>query len=190
MGASRKVLLFSHACFERHWDMLPAACRKWADLALGVAEGHSAIDALVQVEDDAEEALYDACQKTDYIGQSNLASLIDIFRVAWENNEGIEEGDNAIWKADRDVQANMVRDIFGNAFRPVVIDPVWLTWRDATVLKIAQTIYDERRFADMPVLADALEEAGCTNDDILNHCRQPGEHVRGCWVVDLLLGKT
>jgi hypothetical protein len=54
---------------------------------------------------------------------------------------------------------------------------------------MAQVIYDERKFEDLPFLADALEEAGCDNADILNHCRGPGPHVRGCWVVDLLLGK-
>ncbi|MBI1831034.1 MAG: hypothetical protein HYR84_06255 [Planctomycetes bacterium] len=67
----------------------------------------------------------------------------------------------------------------------------WQTCSELTpnVRTLAQTIYDERRFADMPLLADALTEAGCTDANILNHCRQPGEHVRGCWVVDLLLGK-
>ncbi len=58
-----------------------------------------------------------------------------------------------------------------------------------TVQKIARGIYDDRAFDRMPILADALEEAGCTDIEILNHCRQPGEHFRGCWVVDLLLGK-
>jgi hypothetical protein len=82
-----------------------------------------------------------------------------------------------------------IRDIFGNPFRPVAVDPDWLTWNGGTVPKLAQAIYDQRRFQDLPILADALEEAGCTNADILNHCRQPGEHVRGCWVVDLVLGK-
>ena len=57
------------------------------------------------------------------------------------------------------------------------------------MVKFAQAIYDDRDFDRLPILADALEEAGCTNADILAHCRQPGEHVRGCWVVDLLLGK-
>ncbi len=57
------------------------------------------------------------------------------------------------------------------------------------VPKIAGTIYDERSFHDMPILADALEEAGCANTDILGHCRGDGPHVRGCWVVDLILGK-
>jgi hypothetical protein len=57
------------------------------------------------------------------------------------------------------------------------------------VVKLAESIYDERAFDRMPILADALEEAGCANADILAHCRQPGEHVRDCWAVDLLLGK-
>jgi hypothetical protein len=56
--------------------------------------------------------------------------------------------------------------------------------------KLARSIYQEERFHDLPVLADALEEAGCTDADILAHCRQPGSHVRGCWVVDAILGKS
>jgi hypothetical protein len=83
----------------------------------------------------------------------------------------------------------LVDCLFGNPFRPITIDPAWVAWHDGTVRKLAQAIYDERRFDDLPILADALEEAGCDNADILAHCRQPGEHVRGCWVVDLLLGK-
>jgi hypothetical protein len=86
-------------------------------------------------------------------------------------------------------QVRLVHDIFGNPFRPAALDRSWLTWNDSTVAKMAQAVYDERVFDRLPVLADALEEAGCTNADILNHCRQPGVHVRGCWVLDLLLGK-
>ena len=85
-------------------------------------------------------------------------------------------------------QILLLRDIFGNPFRPVSVDPHLLTWNGGTVAKLAQAIYEERRFQDLPVLADALEEAGCTNADLLDHCRRPGEHVRGCWAVDLLLG--
>jgi hypothetical protein len=80
-------------------------------------------------------------------------------------------------------------DLFGNPFRPVSVAPLWLAWNDGTVVKIAQAIYDERAFDRLPILADALEDAGCTDRAILAHCRQPGEHVRGCWVVDLILGK-
>jgi hypothetical protein len=85
---------------------------------------------------------------------------------------------------------DFLRDIFGPLpFRPVAIDPVWLSWNSGTVPAIARSVYDERAFHDMPILADALEDAGCDNQDILAHCRSGGEHVRGCWVVDLLLGR-
>ena len=79
--------------------------------------------------------------------------------------------------------------VFGNTFRPVLVDTAWLAWGDGTVVKLAQRIYDERSFDRLPVLADALEDAGCGDADILAHCRGTGPHVRGCWVVDLLLGR-
>jgi hypothetical protein len=84
-------------------------------------------------------------------------------------------------------QADLVRDIFGNPFHPVRADPVWVT---ATAVGLAQAIYAERAFDHLPILADALEEAGCDNADVLNHCRAGGVHVRGCWAVDLVLGRA
>ena len=83
-----------------------------------------------------------------------------------------------------------VRDIFGNPFRPITIDPAWLTWHGGLLVSMSQQMYASRDFRDMPVLADALEEAGCQDQDILAHCRSGGEHVRGCWVVDLILGSS
>jgi hypothetical protein len=80
----------------------------------------------------------------------------------------------------------LFRDIFGNPFRSVSIDTSWLS---PDVVGLALVIYEDRAFDRMSILADALQEAGCENEDILNHCRQPSEHARGCWVVDLLLGK-
>ncbi len=80
----------------------------------------------------------------------------------------------------------LLRDVIGNPFRPLTADPAWLT---ATVRALAEGIYADRAFDRMPILADALEDAGCDNADILAHCRGPGPHVRGCWVVDLILGK-
>jgi hypothetical protein len=100
--------------------------------------------------------------------------------------DGIE---SSSWQDERPKYCDFIRDIFGNPFRPVTTDPAWLTWNDGTARKLAQTIYDERRFELLPILADALEESGCDNADILTHCRGPGPHVHGCWVVDLLLGK-
>jgi hypothetical protein len=84
------------------------------------------------------------------------------------------------------LQVWALREIFGNPFRPVEFDP---TWRTETVLALAETIYESRQFHALPILADALEEAGCSVAQILAHCRQSDTHVRGCWVIDLLLGK-
>jgi hypothetical protein len=101
-----------------------------------------------------------------------------------------EEYDPTKWSAEWREHYALLREVFGTpVFRPVSINPDWLNWRDGTVSRLAQVIYEERRFADLPVLADALEEAGCDNTDVLDHCRGGGEHVRGSWVVDLLLGK-
>jgi hypothetical protein len=88
--------------------------------------------------------------------------------------------------SERRTQADLIRDIFGNPFRPVTLNPSWLT---STVVPLARQMYDTRDFSAMPILADALQDAGCNNPDILDHCRGEGPHVRGCWVVDLVLGK-
>jgi hypothetical protein len=84
------------------------------------------------------------------------------------------------------VQAALLRDIFGNPFRPVAFEP---RWRTADVLGLARGIYDERAFDRLPLLADALMDAGCADEQVLAHCRSDGVHVRGCWIVDLVLGK-
>jgi hypothetical protein len=82
---------------------------------------------------------------------------------------------------------DLTRDIFGNPFRPVAFSP---TWRTDTAIALARQMYESRDFGAMPILADALQDAGCDNDDILSHCRDANQpHVRGCWVLDLLLGK-
>ena len=94
------------------------------------------------------------------------------------------------WFDERKSQCCLLRDIFGNPFRPASISLSWLAWNDGAIFKMAQAIYDARAFDRLSLLADALEDAGCTDADILSHCRTPGEHVRGCWVVDLLLGKS
>jgi hypothetical protein len=85
------------------------------------------------------------------------------------------------------IQAPLLRDIVGNPFRPVSFDPVW---RTDTTVSLAKHVYGSRDFSAMPILADALQDAGCDSPDILSHCRGPGPHVRGCWVVDLVLGKA
>jgi hypothetical protein len=95
------------------------------------------------------------------------------------------------------MHTTLFRDLFGNPFHPVSISPAVLAWNDALVVRIAQAAYEERQLPEgtldngrLAVLADALEEAGCTDADILGHCRGAGPHVRGCWPLDLILGKS
>jgi hypothetical protein len=93
---------------------------------------------------------------------------------------------NAVQSKEREAQTELLRCIFGNPVQPIALDSFW---RTPTVAVLAEAIYTERSFDRLPILADALEEAGCTDAAILEHCRGPGPHVRGCWVVDLILGK-
>jgi len=83
--------------------------------------------------------------------------------------------------------ADLIRDIFGNPFKPVAFNP---NWRTSDVTAMARGMYETRDFSAMPILADALQDAGCESDEVLNHCRGPGPHVRGCWVVDQVLEKV
>jgi hypothetical protein len=87
------------------------------------------------------------------------------------------------------VQTALLRDIVGDPFHRVVVDPSSLSWNEGTVVKLAQGIYDDRAFDQLLLLADALEDLGCGNQHLLEHCRRSREHVRGCWALDLLLGK-
>lgn len=94
-------------------------------------------------------------------------------------------------------QAALLRDIFGNPFRTVLVSSSWLTWRNGLVVTLAQAAYANRQLPEgtldetrLSVLADALEDAGCTDRAILDHLRASGPHVRGCWVLDLLLAKS
>jgi hypothetical protein len=91
-------------------------------------------------------------------------------------------------ETERTAQGNVVWCVFGPADALIpAAEPEWLT---TTVLALARLMYESRDFSSMPILADALQDAGCDSDDILTHCRGPGPHVRGCWVVDLILEKA
>jgi hypothetical protein len=82
-----------------------------------------------------------------------------------------------------------LREIFGNPFRLVALNSSWLASNDGAVVKLAQSVYEEHRFGDLPILGDALEEAGCTEMAFLDHCREQRQHWRACWLVDAILGK-
>jgi hypothetical protein len=93
-------------------------------------------------------------------------------------------------------QRDLLQDLFGNPFRPVSLDPAWLAWHGGAIPTLAGAVYEVRELpsghldaARLAVLADMLEEAGCTDADLLGHLRGPGPHVRGCFAVDLVLGR-
>jgi hypothetical protein len=94
----------------------------------------------------------------------------------------------AVFAEEQCEQADLLRCIAGNPFAPIVIASSWLEWRDGLLFQTAWHIYDKRRFEEMPIFGDALEDAGCTDEDILRHCREPGPHARGCHVLDAILG--
>jgi hypothetical protein len=105
-----------------------------------------------------------------------------------------DDPEAAATAAERATQCQLLRDIFGNPFRPVALDPAWLT---PDVLSLARAAYDNRTLPEgtleperLGLLADALEDGGCNHADLLGHLRGPGPHVRGCWAVDLILGKS
>jgi hypothetical protein len=85
---------------------------------------------------------------------------------------------------------DLLREVIGNPFATFSVRPAWLRWNEGTVARMAAALSQERRFEGLPILGDALEDAGCTDEAMLRHCREPREHVYGCWVLDLLLGKA
>jgi hypothetical protein len=194
--SSRKVTLFACACYRRLWPWLTEECRSQV-VAL---DRHAEDEQQPNLTDEAFSFAIAAAKAKappsmwgafDAVCVLMFCGYFETFALAVdEENEAVEEiaSDNGFSK-EVESQAALLRDILGNPFRTATADPRWLNWNDGTVVRIAQTIYDERAFDRMPILADALEDAGCDNADILRHCREPGEHVRGCWVLDLLLGK-
>lgn len=135
--------------------------------------------ALPYVKDDpaAEAAIVLPARGVYSLGRGAYLDASDEFAFASGNQS-----------AEYYVQCNIIRDVFG-PFRQVSLEATWLTSKDGAVARIAGAIYEERAFDRMTELADALENSGCKNRQILEHCRSQGEHVRGCWVIDLLLGK-
>jgi hypothetical protein len=91
---------------------------------------------------------------------------------------------------ESEAQLALLADVAGTILCPRTVDPFCLTWNQGTVARLARVLYDERRFDEMPVLGDALEEAGCTDTSLLEHCRNGGPHVVGCWALDLVLRKV
>jgi hypothetical protein len=199
--SDRKLRLFASACCRQVWDRLT---NPYLRLAVEAAEDFA--DGEI-TEDDLTCARAAAWSATNRAGHAMAAARAAVRESPWAAaREAQRETMQQVWekfgrswpwgivpeekKTALRRQCDLLRCIFGNPFRSALLRPDWLVWNNGTIPKIAQLIYTERRFQDLPILADALEEAGCDDAEALKHCRQPGEHVRGCWVVDLILGKV
>jgi hypothetical protein len=109
-----------------------------------------------------------------------------VFSCTYDIAAGVEKDEPP--SSESAMQADIMREVLGNPLKPVVIKPVWLT---DTVVAMARQVYQGEDFSAMPILADALQDAGCEQTEILKHCRDEKQtHVRGCWVLDLILEKT
>ncbi|MFM8274043.1 MAG: hypothetical protein ACKODX_17170 [Gemmata sp.] len=194
LGASRaakgqrKLRLYACACSRRARHLFTSELSgKAVETAEQYAEGAISQDALERecVRGMQHGAL--CCHVCDGIGAAVVhAPYAAVEAVAWASNGKTPGSYYLVRDAERSAQIAILRDIFGNPFRPVTFAP---SWRADTARALAAQMYESRDFSAMPVLADALRDAGCDSDDILSHCRGEGPHVRGCWVVDLVLGK-
>jgi hypothetical protein len=190
--ANRKFRLFACACCRRQWHLLTdKQSRRAVEAAELYADQKITRRDLFPVSAEVHKVCRGWPWSEQYPGSMALKATHMARWVAGGRSWGVAETIARHWEpSDQGSVIALLHEVFGNPFRPVTLDPAWLSWHDGAATLLAQAVYDERRFEDMPILADLLEEAGCTNADILNHCRDGGQHVRGCWVVDLVLGKS
>ncbi len=189
----RKLRLAGCAWWRRAYDHLAAdELKRIINVAEQVAEGGASQKRLRKVLKYIDfAAVADASRYT--VGEDTasgwwsarcVAGLCAEEPSSWAS--AVVWGASLLNDADR---AAIIHDVFGNPYRPIAIKPSWRWWHDGTIVNIAAAIYDERSYRMLPILADALEDAGCDNGDILSHLRGSGPHVRGCWALDLILGK-
>ncbi len=175
----RKLRLFAVGCCREVWPQLTdERSRRSVEVAERFADGRATGRELATACRDAMKATRRRAFPAAWAAYWTCKRLIaeTVWNAAAAASDAGERG-----------QAHLLREIFGNPFRPIVVLPSWLTWNDGAVRKIARAIYDGRNFGDLPILADALEDAGCMDADLLAHCRQRAEHVRGCFAVDGLI---
>jgi hypothetical protein len=191
-ASDRKLRLFAAACFARLIALLPDPRQRRGIEMLGqLAEG-----AVTPVECRAVTTeVRRAIPPDDWIAGSPPADHLHyvalmLYREFCSSSIAVHAVHAADGLADsaaeRREQARLMRCIFGNPFRPMAVDPRWLS---PTTVSLARSIYEERTFDRLPILAGALEDAGCHRSDLLAHCRDEAPHARGCWVIDLALGR-
>jgi hypothetical protein len=185
--SDRQLRLFACACSRRLWHVLPEQRRKDVELAERFVDGRASVEEISARRREISRAKKGRARPDEpaiarwcVLDGSGYGGPDD---YRWELLTALRATRGAGAEA---AQAALLRDIVGNPFRRVEFAP---DWRTSTTVALAGGIYEEHAFERMPVLADALMDAGCEGEHVLSHCRGPGPHVRGCWVIDLLLGK-
>jgi hypothetical protein len=216
-AGDRRRRLFACACCRRSWDLLcRESARKSVELAEAFADGEVSEAELRaapnhpdfadlqpqlggEVEPDTQLSLrtLSALAAAQDVTSPTVSLLMLVLNTSSDpagdylptrqHNEATGGGSIRDASAELEEKAKLLRDIFGNPFHPLTFDP---EWRTSTAVALACQMYESRDFSPMPILADALQDAGCDRADVLGHCRSPGPHVRGCWVVDLVLSKV
>lgn len=189
--SGRKITLFAAACC-RHDQILMSDRRsrravewaeRWADRTAKPDDARSPTDGdCFLMAAAANHCL--AAGSWAYEGDDERA-----FDLAAETAEILREGTASQRHVIAAVQAKLLKELVGDPNNSFAIESAWLTWNGDTVLKLAQRIYEKRAFEDLLILGDALQDAGCSDARVLRHCYERSLHVRGCWLVDQLLGK-
>jgi hypothetical protein len=192
----RKWVLFNCACCRRIWDNLPEPCRAYVEAVERYADRRVKKKDLDPLRQAVQQSLWDAA-----VGNQRVFGALAVTTVTntslntgWRAASAAAQSATgkrspAAHRKERLHQADLLREIVGNPFRPLRLEPGWLTANDNAVRNLATAIDEEGAFDRLPLLGDALEDAGCAEPALLGHCRRPGTHVRGCWVVDLVLGR-
>ena len=209
LTSDRKLRLFAVARCRQIWHLLPEDVQSIVDMSEWFADGQATVHEL-----EAAIALTEARLRADSLasGSPNLhayaaavavdcstenaerlaSTLFAALRIAHAVGQPVPDRgydrtyERVLWKEVGEM-TDWLRDIFPNPFRPTIFDAAW---RTETAVSLASLIYEKREFSLMAVLGDALQDVGCADERILEHCREDGVHSRGCWVVDALLGKN
>jgi hypothetical protein len=170
---------------DRRFRLFAGAFWRWAEARDGELPP-AAVRALEFAESWAETGVRPDGYPAGFPGWHPLLARTGFDAASWSVRGSPACGREWIGEAEQAQQLALVREVFGNPFRPVAFAPAW---RSEAVLALARGIYVEPAFDRLPILSDALQDVGCEDMQLLVHCRGPGPHVRGCWVVDLVLGK-
>jgi hypothetical protein len=188
----RKLRLLTCACCRGFWDSLSEAGRRSVEVAERFADRQASAGELKAAQGPYYSAVRpDNCANfTARPSQSFRRYVRPAFLHARWSVGQLAADPQAAEAGEVVAQVGLIREVFGNPFRPVTINAVWLAWHDGAARHLAEAIYAERRFGDLPVLADLLEEAGLTDAALLGHLRGPGPHALGCHALDAVLGKS